>query len=191
MHVCVSVRPGTTLIFICVFLRLPSPEWNPEHPNSFQQVVFAHWTHHVAAYAWEQQSTPRPSPTCLSLSLSVPQLPVTCILCFKAFNLFILFTRHIAFNLWWRNWSKGHNFPIIWLHKAEGFFGCCYFLYNVCIKMRCLLALEVFISSFAEIKRSGRRRNQLLTVNCSDFIRIFIRICFLCFCSFAVCMGCS
>lgn len=87
--------------------------------------------------------------SCLLL-LSLLQLPVTCILCFKAVNLFIFFARHTAFNLWWRNWSRRQNVPILWLHKAE------LFLYNVCMKMRCLLAVEAFISSFCGRKKRGK-----------------------------------
>lgn len=86
--------------------------------------------------------------SCLSLAFSVLKLLI--------YSYF--FARHTAFNLWWRNWSRRQNVPIWWLHKAE------VFLYNVCMTMRCLLASEASISSFAEKKRG---KKLLSTVNCT------------------------
>lgn len=119
---------ATHVYFYSCFAEIEQPpEWKPRRPNSFQQVAFAQWTHHVSALHSQFECLgatlqPSPLPTCLSLLLSLLRLPVTCILCFKAVNLFIFFARDTAFNLWWKNWSRRQNVPILSLHKAELFF---------------------------------------------------------------------
>lgn len=127
VHVCAYETHVYFYSYLC-FVKIEQPGVETAAP----QIVFSRWCLHneytmslsstPCLNAWKQQSpNPSPHPTCLSLLLSLLWLPVTGILCFKALNLFIFFARHTAFNLWWRNWSRRQNVPILWLHKAELF----------------------------------------------------------------------
>lgn len=125
--VCISVQMKHVFIFICVLLRFVKPGVE----TAAHKYFYSRWCLHneytmslgstPCLNACKQQAT-QVLYTYLSLLLSLQQLPVTCILWFKAVNLFIFSARHTAFNLWWRNWSRRQNVPILWLHKTDLFF---------------------------------------------------------------------
>lgn len=162
---CAWVRIWNTCWFLFVFVFCW--DWAAWSGNCSNQIVFSRWCLHneytmslsstPCLNAWKQQSPTQVlflhaydccchSCSCLSLAF--------CVLKLLIYSSSLPGTLHLICD---EGTGAGDKmFPYYGYIKLN------FFLYNVCMKRRCLLALEAFISSFAEREKRREKNSCLL-----------------------------